>query len=97
MIDNGVKYPKQVSLGTFFMKNDKYMPSVIKRIKGIGELNPKILWDSTLNPRNRELIQLTIEDLAKELDTVRILHSADTVARKDFMEGYNFNRDDIDN
>jgi DNA gyrase/topoisomerase IV subunit B len=97
MIDKGVKYPDIVSLGTFFLKNTKYMPPVVKRIKGIGELNSKILWDTTLNPQNRELIQLTIEDIKRELDTVRILHGPDVTLRKKFMEEYNFNRDDIDN
>jgi DNA gyrase subunit B len=97
MIDNGVKYPKIVSLGTFLLKNSKYMPPVIKRIKGIGELNSKILWETTLNPQNRELIQLTISDMKRELDTVRILHGPDPTLRKEFMEDYNFNRDDIDN
>jgi DNA gyrase subunit B len=97
MIDKGVKYPDIVSLGTFFLKNSKYMPPVVKRIKGIGELNSKILWDTTLNPQNRELIQLTIQDIKRELDTVRILHGPDVTLRKKFMEEYNFNRDDIDN
>jgi DNA gyrase subunit B len=73
------------------------MPPVVKRIKGIGELNSKILWETTLNPQNRELIQLTINDMKSELDTLRILHGPDPELRKEFMEGYSFNRDDIDN
>ena len=96
MIDKGETYPETISLGTFFLMNMKYMPAVAKRIKGIGELPPPILWKTTLDPNHRELIRLTITDLEQELETIRMLHGPDAALRKDFMEEYVFNRDDID-
>lgn len=34
----------------------------ITRFKGLGEMNPETLWDTTLNPKTRKLLQLTVED-----------------------------------
>ena len=84
------------SLGSFFIMNQKYLPAVNMRIKGTGELPGKILWETTLNPKNRELIRLTCNDLEKELEVVRILHGSDSDLRKDMMKNYIFNKDDID-
>ncbi len=96
MIDKGVKYPKTISLGSFFLMNTKYMPGVAKRVKGVGELPPDVLWKTTLNPEKRELIRLTISDLKQELETVKVLHGKDVALRKDFMADYVFKREDLD-
>lgn len=85
-----------ISLGTFFQKSKAYLPKVDRRIKGIGELPGEVLWETTLNPENRELTRLTIEDLEQELDTVRVLHGPDAELRKSFMQDYVFNKDDLD-
>lgn len=94
IVDN--KKSKVISLGTFFMLSRKYLPKVDKRIKGIGELPAKVLWNTTLNPKNRTLTRLTITDLESELETVKMLHGPDTELRKDLMNDYIFNKDDID-
>ena len=94
--DNGIRLGKPISLGTFFMKNTKYLPKVDRRIKGIGELPGEVLWKTTLDPEHRQLTRLTIQDLEQELETVKVLHGPDTELRKDFMEDYAFNKDDLD-
>ena len=72
------------------------MPEVINRIKGVGELPHDVIWDTVLNPKTRQLIRLTCDDLEKELEIVRILHGKDPALRKEFMKGYRINKDDLD-
>lgn len=50
---------------------DKSAPVGIQRYKGLGEMNGEKLFDSTLNPNNRVLIQYTIEDVEKEIETIK--------------------------
>ena len=96
IIDNGNKIDGLHSLGSFFIMNQKYLPAIDRRIKGIGELPGEVLWSTTLNPKNRELIRLSCNDLERELEIVRILHGPDTELRKKLMKDYIFNKEDID-
>lgn len=59
--------------------------SQVQRFKGLGEMNPEQLWDSTMNPENRILKQLTIEDAAEADKTFSILMGDDVGPRKDFI------------
>lgn len=50
---------------------DKSAPSSIQRYKGLGEMDGKRLFDSTLDPSKRTLIQYTIESVKEEIETIR--------------------------
>ena len=96
VIDHGTPLVGEFSLGSVFKLSQKYIPDVVNRIKGVGELPDNVIWDTVLNPKTRQLIQLTCDDLEKELEIVRILHGKDPSLRKDFMKGYRINKDDLD-
>lgn len=54
---------------------DKSAPQYIQRYKGLGEMDGRRLFDSTLNPEDRCLIQYTVEDIKEELDMMRYYES----------------------
>lgn len=62
---------KPVSLYQLMDTFEKMSPSSIERYKGLGEMNGEKLFDSTVSPDNRTLIRYTIEDVNKELETIR--------------------------
>ena len=67
-------------------KNDKVAGVRLQRYKGLGEMNPVQLWDTTMNPQNRLMFQVELED-AKEADTIfEILMGSEVAPRKRFIQ-----------
>ena len=62
--------------------------ALIQRYKGLGEMNPDQLWDTTLNPETRTLFQVTIEDAAKAEKMVSLLMGDVVEPRKNYMYKY---------
>ena len=67
----------------------------LQRYKGLGEMNPEQLWETTMNPNGRKLLQVTIEDMAEVERRVTILMGDKVEPRKEYISEYaNFNRED---
>ncbi|WP_027376330.1 DNA topoisomerase (ATP-hydrolyzing) subunit B [Kaistella palustris] len=58
----------------------------LQRYKGLGEMNPEQLWDTTLNPDNRILKQITIDSLADADNVFSMLMGDEVPPRRDFIE-----------
>ena len=62
---------KLVTLYELMKEFDASQPPHLQRYKGLGEMDPDELFDSTLNPNNRILVQYTIANLKEELEAIR--------------------------
>jgi DNA gyrase subunit B len=68
----------------------------VSRFKGLGEMDDDQLWDTTMNPQNRVLLRVEVEDAAAVADTFEKLMGSDVEPRKKFIQAHAKNVRNLD-
>ena len=97
--NNGAQKLKKSDLEKF-ISNEKQKLN-IQRFKGLGEMNPEELWQTTLNPENRTLLKVkyskeTRDKSKEDQNIIKILMGDEVAPRKDFITSKTLEVENLD-
>ena len=89
------------TIGDFLYKMDQsYSVKIDQRYKGIGEMDAKVIFATTLNPKVRKLIRFNIDDMDKTLEIFNLLHGKNADVRqkrRELLDNSEISYMDLDN
>ncbi len=85
MDDKRIEVPSFSGLAELILEHGRKNLS-IQRYKGLGEMNAEQLWDTTMNPEHRKILQVTVEDAVKANEIFSTLMGDQVEPRREFIE-----------
>jgi len=90
-----ISFGKKIEYAYSDMQKEEFISSLpslssfsVQRYKGLGEMNPLELWETTMNPVNRILLKVTIEDVKESDHIFDVLMGKEVLPRKKFIQAH---------